>query len=111
VPPGYNGRVKFRRLLFAALLAVGFDVAVPLELSAQGGLVWEDDEEQAVRAEKRRQAAAEKHAVAPRRETVAARAHLTTRRPRVGRATRRVRVRRTVRVTAPPPPSSPTEDH
>jgi hypothetical protein len=102
--------VKFRCLLFAALLAVGFDVAVPLELSAQGGLVWEDDEEEAVRAEKRRQAAAEKRAVTPRRETVAARAHLTTRR-RVGRATWRVRVRRTVHVTAPPPPSSPTEDH
>lgn len=108
--PGYNGRVKFRRLLFAALLAVGFDVAVPLELSAQGGLVWEDDEEEAVRAEKRRQAVAEKRAVTPRRETVAARAHLTARR-RVARATRRVRVRRTVHVAAPPPPPSPTEDH
>ena len=102
--------MKFRRLLFAALLAVCFDVAVPLELSAQGGLVWEDDEEEAVRAEKHRQAAAQKRAVTPRRETVAARAHLTARR-RVARATRRVRVRPTVHVAAPPPPPSPTEDH
>jgi len=110
--------VKFRRLFFAALLAVCFDVAVPLELSVQGGLVWEDDEEEAVRAEKRRQAAAEKRrqaaaekrAVTPRRETVTTRAHLTMRR-RVARATRRVRVRRPVHVAAPPTPPSPTEDH
>jgi hypothetical protein len=96
--------------LFAALLAVCFDVAVPLELSAHGGLVWEDDEEEAVRAERRRQAAAEKRAVTPRRETVAARAHLTMRR-HVARVTRRVRVRPPVHVAAPPPPPSPTEDH
>ena len=102
--------MKFRRLFFAALLAVCFDVAVPLELGAQGGLVWEDDEEEAVRAEKCRQAAAEKRAVTPRRETVTTRAHLTTRR-RVARATRRVRVRRPVHVAPPPPPPSPTEDH
>jgi len=102
--------VKFRRLFFAALLAVCFDVAVPLELSVQGGLVWEDDEQEAVRAEKRRQAAAEKRAVTPRRETVTTRAHLTMRR-RVARATRRVRVRRPVHVAAPPTPPSPTEDH
>ena len=94
--------MKFRRLFFAALLAVCFDVAVPLELSVQGGLVWEDDEEEAVRAEKR--------AVTPRRETVTTRAHLTMWR-RVARATRRVRVRRPVHVAAPPPPPSPTEDH
>ncbi len=46
--------MKFRRLLFAALMAVGFDVAVPLEPSPHGTLVWEDDEEEAVRADKRR---------------------------------------------------------
>ena len=102
--------MKFRRLFFAALLAVCFDVAVPLELGAQGGLVWEDDEEEAVRAEKRRQAAAEKRTVTPRRETVGARAHLTTRR-RVAPAVRRSRVRPTVHVAAPPAPPSPTEDH
>ena len=102
--------MKFRRLFFATLLAVCFDVAVPLELSVQGGLVWEDDEQEAVRAEKRRQAAAEKRAVTPRRETVTTRAHLTMRR-RVARATRRVRVRRPVHVAAPPTPPSPTEDH
>jgi hypothetical protein len=102
--------VKLRRLLFAALLAVCFDVAVPLEQSAYGGLVWEDDEEEAVRADGRREARGiATRASSPRREAIAARARLNARhrRPRPERRGHRVRV---VHLVAPPPPA-PTEDH
>ena len=103
--------MKFRRLLLAALLAVCFDVVVPLEPSVHGGLVWEDDEEEAVRADKRREAPGAKQlAPSPRRETVAARARLIARR-RTARPARRLRIARVVHVAAPPPRPSPTEDH
>ena len=42
-------------------MAVCFDAAVPLELSVHGGLVWEDDEEEAVRADRRREARRDVH--------------------------------------------------
>ena len=103
--------MKFHRLLFAALLAISFDVAVPLEPSAQGTLVWEDDEEEAVRADKRRPVADARHpAPSPGREAAAARPPVATRR-RVARPARRRRVTRVVHVAAPPPRPSPTEDH
>jgi hypothetical protein len=103
--------VKFRRLLLAALLAICFDVAVPLEPSIHGGLVWEDDEEEAVRADKRREAPGTRQlAPSPRREAVAARARLIARR-RTARPARRVRIARVVHLAAPPPHPSPTEDH
>jgi hypothetical protein len=102
--------VKFRRLLFAALLGVCFDVAVPLELTPHGTLVWEDDEEEAVRADKRRQPGATQRAPSPPRAALAARTPTATRR-RPSRATRRIRVRRVVHLAAPPPRPSPTEDH
>jgi hypothetical protein len=108
---GYNARVKLRRLLFAALLAVCFDVAVPLEASVHGGLVWEDDEEEAVRADQRRASpATAERAPAPGRDAIAVRARLTARR-RSPRAVRRVRVARVVHSTAPPPRPAATEDH
>jgi hypothetical protein len=102
--------VKLRRLLFAALLAVCFDVAVPLEPSAQGTLVWEDDEEEAVRAQKRRPpAGAEQTAPVPGRPAAVAHARAAARR-HPARARRR-RVRRVVHVAATPPHPAPTEDH
>jgi hypothetical protein len=95
-------------LLFAALLAVCFDVAVPLEPSAHGGLVWEDDEEQAVRADERRPpAGATDRAAAPRRDAALTRPRLAARRR--PRPVRRRRLTRIVFVSAPPP--APTEDH
>jgi hypothetical protein len=103
--------VKLRRLLFAALLAVCFDVAVPLEPSAHGGLVWEDDEEEAVRADKRREApGATERAPSPRRDAIVARARLAARR-RTPRPVRRIRVAPVLHVAAPPPRPAPTEDH
>jgi hypothetical protein len=102
--------VKLRRFLFAALLAVCYDVAVPLEPSAHGGLVWEDDEEEAVRADKKRVTPGAAHrAPAPRPAAVVARTLLATR--RMARPRRRPRVRRLAHVTAPPPRPAPTEDH
>jgi len=102
--------VKLRRLLFAALMAVCFDAAVPLELSVHGGLVWEDDEEEAVRADRRREARRDVHrAPTPSAAAVAARASLARRRGI--RPVRRPRARRLVHFAAPPPPPSPTEDH
>jgi hypothetical protein len=103
--------VKLRRLLFAALLAVCFDVAVPLEPSLHGGLVWEDDEEEGVRADERRQAAgAKERAASPRRDAAVSRARLgaRVRRPRPARRRRPTRI---VHPSAPPPHPSPTEDH
>jgi len=103
--------VKFRRLLFAALMAVGFDVAVPLEPSPHGTLVWEDDEEEAVRADKRREPAGARHqAPAPRRDAATVRPVVATRR-RIARPARRVRVTRVVHLAAPPPQPAPAEDH
>jgi hypothetical protein len=100
--------VKLRRLLFAALLAVCFDVAVPLEPSLHGGLVWEDDEEEGVRVDRRRSSsAASEPAPAPVRHASAARAGLTAQR-RSPRPARRVRV---VYVAASPPRSTAPEDH
>ena len=108
---GYNARVKLRRLLFAALLAVCFDVAVPLETSVHGGLVWEDDEEEAVRADQRRASpAAAERAPAPGRDAIALRAKLTARR-RSPRPARRVQAARVVHPAAPPPRPEATEDH
>ena len=108
---GYNARVKLRPLLFAALLAVCFDVAVPLETSVHGGLVWEDDEEEAVRADQRRAShAAAERAPAPGRAAIAVRTRLTARR-RSPRPVRRVRMARVVHPTAPPPRPAATEDH
>lgn len=107
---GYNARVKFRRLLFAALLAVCFDVAVPLETSVHGGLVWEDDEKEAVRADGRRESPAAQRARTPGREAIALRARLTARR-RAPRPVRRVRVARVVHSNAPPPRAAAPEDH
>jgi len=102
--------VKLRRLLFAALLAVCYDVAVPLEPSAQGGLVWEDDEEEAIHGDKKRAAPGVTYrAPAPRPVAVVARARLAMR--RTTRAPRRSRVRRVAHVVAPPPRPAPTEDH
>jgi hypothetical protein len=102
--------VKLRRLLFAALLAVCFDVAVPLEPSVHGGLVWEDDEEEGVRVDRRRGAPSTAHrAPAPQGAAVTARARLATR--RAVRPARRPRVRRVIHLTAPPPQPAPTEDH
>jgi hypothetical protein len=99
-----------RRLLFAALLAVCFDVAVPLEPSVHGGLVWENDEEQAVRADERRApAGATQRAALPRRDAAITRARLAAR-ARRPRAARR-RLVRLVRVSAAPPHPSPTEEH
>ena len=108
---GYNARVKLRRLLFAALLAVCFDVAVPLETSVHGGLVWEDDEEEAIRAGQRRASPSSvSRAQALGRDAIALRARLTARR-RSPRPLRRVRVARVVHPTAPPPRPAATEDH
>ena len=102
--------MKLRRLLFAALLAVCFDAAVPLELSVYGGLVWEDDEEEAVRADGLRHARRVAHrAPSPRREAVGARARLNARHRRQRPERRRHRVR-VVHLAAPPPPAAP-EDH
>jgi hypothetical protein len=39
--------VTLRRLLFAALLAICFDVAMPCEPTPHGALAWQDDEEEA----------------------------------------------------------------
>jgi len=103
--------VKLRRLLFAALLAVCFDIAVPLETSVHGGLVWEDDEEEAVRSDGRRQSpATAQRAPAPGRDAIAVRARLTARR-RSSRPARRVGVARVVHPSAPPPRPAATEDH
>jgi len=102
--------VNLRRLLFAALLAVCYDVAVPLEPSAQGGLVWEDDEEKAIHGDKTRVTPGATHrAPAPRPAAVVARARLAMR--RTMRAPRRARIRCVVHVVAPPPRPAPTEDH
>ena len=100
-----------RRLLFAALLAICFDVAVPFEPAAHGALVWEDDEEEAVRAEQRREmAATAQRTPSPGREVVAGRALLAMR-PRAPRARRRIRLVRPVRPAAPPARSPSPEDH
>ena len=102
--------MTFRRLLFAALLAVCFDVAVPLETSVHGGLVWEDDEEEAVRADGRRASPATQRALTPTRGVAAIRARLTARR-RAPRPVRRVRVARVVHPSVPPPRPAAPEDH
>ena len=103
--------MRLRRLLFAALLAVCFDVAVPLEPSVHGGLVWEDDEEEGVRADKRRNSpATPQRAPAPGRHAIAVRARLTARH-RSPRPVRRVRVTRVAYLTASPPRPAATEDH
>ena len=102
--------MRLRRLLFAALLAVCFDVAVPLETSVHGGLVWEDDEEEGVRADRRRDSPAATRAPAPGRHAMALRAGLTARR-RSPRPARRIRVVRVAHLAAPPPRSAATEDH
>ena len=102
--------MTFRRLLFAALLAVCFDVAVPLETSVHAGLVWEDDEEEAVRANGRRDSPAAQRALAPTRGVAAIRAQLAARR-RAPRPVRRVRVARVVHPTTPPPRPTAPEDH
>ena len=102
--------MKFRRLLFAALLGLCFDVAVPFEQTAQGTLVWEDDEEEAVRGERRQQRSAERKA-APRPAIAAiAQARAVIRR-RLPRPARRPAVSRVAHAAPPPPPASPTEDH
>jgi hypothetical protein len=103
--------VKLRRLLLAALMAICFDVAVPLEPSVHGGLVWEDDEEEAVRADHRRdpRGVAER-APSPRRQAAVIRARLAARR-RTPRPVRRLRVAPVLHVAAPPPRPAPTEDH
>jgi len=103
--------VKLRRLLFVALLGVCFDVAVPLEPSAHGGLVWEDAEEEAVRVDKRREApGATERAPSPRRDAIVAHARLAARR-RTPRPVRRIRVAPVLHLAAPPPRPAPTEDH
>jgi len=100
-----------RRLLLAALLAICFDVAVPFEPAAHGALVWEDDEEQAVRAEQRRQPPADaQRTPSPRREVAMARARLAAHRA-PARVPRRVRLPRLIRVATPPSRPSSTEDH
>ena len=92
-------------------MAICFDVAVPLEPSIHGGLVWEDDEEEAVRADKHRQApGAAQRAPSPPRAAIAARARLDARRRRP-RPARRLRLAHVVHLAAPPPQPSPTEDH
>ena len=109
---GYNARVKLRRLLFAALLAVCFDVAVPLQTSVHGSLVWEDDEEEAVRADGRRDSPpAAQRALTPGRAAIAVRARLTARRGAPSRTARRSRLARVVHFADPPPRPAVTEDH
>ena len=103
--------MKLRRLLFAALMALCFDVAVPLEPGVHGGLVWEDDEEEAVRADKRREPrGATDRTPCPNRQAVVIRARLAARR-RTPRPVRRLRVAPVLHVAAPPPRPAPTEDH
>jgi hypothetical protein len=103
--------VTLRRLLFAALMAVCFDVAVPLEPSVHGGLVWEDDEEEAVRADKRRDPrGATDRAPSPSRHAIATRARLAARR-RTPRPVRRLRLVPVLHPAAPPPRPAATEDH
>jgi hypothetical protein len=103
--------VTLRRLLFAALMALCFDVAVPLEPSVHGGLVWEDDEEEAVRAEPRRDArGATERAPSPRRQAAVIRARVAARRG-TPRPVRRLRVAPVLHLAAPPPRPAPTEDH
>jgi hypothetical protein len=104
--------VKFRRLLFAALMGLCFDVVVPFEQTAQGTLAWEDDEEEALRADKRRQPGGAQRTARPARPgaAVAARPLVAARR-RTTRPARRVRVSPVLHAAPPPPAPSPTEDH
>jgi len=103
--------VTLRRLLFAALMAVCFDVAVPLEPGVHGGLVWEDDEEEAVRADKRRDPrGATERAPSPSRQALVTRARLAARR-RTPRPVRRLRVVPVLHPAPPPPRPAATEDH
>jgi hypothetical protein len=102
--------VKFRRLLFAAMLGICFDVAVPLEQTAQGTLVWEDDEEEAVRGERRQQRSPERKA-APKPAMAAVAQGRAVARRRLPRPARRPAVSRVAHAAAAPPPPSPTEDH
>jgi hypothetical protein len=87
-----------------------FDVAVPFEQTAQGTLVWEDDEEEAVRGERRQQRSSERKATSGPAIATIAQARAVTRR-RLPRPARRPAVSRVTHAVAPPPPSSPTEDH
>jgi hypothetical protein len=103
--------VKLRRLLFAALMAICFDVAVPLEPSVHGGLVWEDDEEEAIRADTRREPrGVTERAPSPRREAAVIRARVVVRR-RTPRPMRRLRVAPVLHLAPPPPRPAATEDH
>ena len=92
-------------------MAVCFDVAVPLEPSVHGRLVWEDDEEEAVRADKRREPrSATERAPFPNRHAIVTRARLAAR-GRRPRPVRRLRLVPVLQPAAPPPRPATTEDH
>jgi hypothetical protein len=107
--------MRWRRLLFALLLAMSFDAVLPFEPTAQGTLQMDDDLEEAAQLRARRDHGRDLRATTRARtaqQRVSAVHHVRVSPPRIAAETRRDPAPRLLHAADPgaaPPPGS--DDH